>query len=177
MSVEKTLTKKREFDGFLLKLDVHEVELEDGSRSRREIVLHPGAVCCVVVTKQMDTILVKQYRKAVEEYLLEIPAGKIDSGEPAEVAIKRELQEEVGFVDGRLEHLFDFYSSPGFCDEKLGLYLATDVVLGEQSLDEGEFLELVTMPLSEAKEKALRGELADSKSVAGILAAATKLGL
>lgn len=175
--MEKTLSKTREFQGRLLTLDVHQVELEDGSRSSREIVLHPDAVCCVVVTKEMETVLVRQYRKPVEKPILEIPAGKIDDGEdPAEAAV-RELREEVGFQDGKVEHLMDFYSSPGFCNEKLGLFLATEAVLGEQQLDEGEFIELVKVPLGKAREMALKGELGDAKSVAGILAAAERLGL
>ena len=175
--MEKTLSKTRKFEGSLLTLDVHQVELEDGSHSSREIVLHPDAVCCVVVAKEMETVLVRQYRKPIEKPILEIPAGKIDAGEDPAVAAVRELREEVGFQDGKVEHLMDFYSSPGFCNEKLGLFLATEAVLGEQQLDEGEFIELVKVPLSKAKEMALQGELGDAKSVAGILAAADRLGL
>lgn len=175
--MEKTLSKSRKFEGRLLTLDVHQVELEDGSHSVRELVLHADAVCCVVVTKDLDTILVRQFRKAVEKPILEIPAGKIDEGESPEQAAVRELREEVGFQNGVVEHLMDYYSSPGFCNEKLGLFLATEAELGEQKLDEGEFLELVRMPFQEAKAMTLRGELGDAKSVAGILAAAHKLGL
>ena len=175
--MEKTLSKTRKFEGRLLTLDVHQVELEDGSRSTREIVLHQGAVCCVVVTKELKTVLVRQFRKPVEKYILEIPAGKIDPGEDPEAAAARELREEVGFQSGKIKHLMDYYSSPGFCDEKLSLYLATEAVLGEQELDEGEFIELVTVPLSEAKRMALTGKLGDAKSVAGILAAAEELGV
>lgn len=173
--MERTLSKTREFEGRLLTLEVHQVELEDGSRSSRELVFHPDAVCCVVVTRSLDTVLVRQYRKPVEAAILEIPAGKIDPGETAEQAAYRELREEVGFISGQVEHLMDFYSSPGFCNEKLGLFLATDAELGEQQLDEGEFLQLVTVPLAEAKQMALRGELGDSKTVAGILAACARL--
>jgi ADP-ribose diphosphatase len=175
--MERTLSKTREFEGRLLTLDVHQVELEDGSRSSREIVLHPDAVCCVVLTKSLETILVRQYRKPIEKAILEIPAGKIDPGEDATAAVVRELREEVGFQDGKVEHLMDFYSSPGFCNEKLGLYLATEAVIGEQELDDGEFIELVRMPFSEAKRMAMQGELGDAKTVAGVLATAAHLGL
>ena len=175
--METTLSKKRVFEGHLLTLDVHQVELEDGSVSAREIVLHAGAVCCVVITPELDTVLVRQFRKAVEAPILEIPAGKIDKGELPEAAVRRELREEVGFEDGTVEHLFDFYSSPGFCNEKLGLFLATNAKLGKQELDDGEFIELIQLPLVEAKRMALNGELGDAKSVAGILAAAEKLGI
>jgi ADP-ribose diphosphatase len=175
--MEKTLSKTLEFEGCLLKLEVHQVELEDGSHSVRELVFHPDAVCCVVVTKSMETVLVRQFRKPLERPILEIPAGKIDAGEDPHQAAVRELREEVGFQTGVVEHLMDFYSSPGFCNEKLGLFLATEAELGEQELDDGEFLELVRVPFLEAKEMALRGELGDAKSVAGILAAAHRLGI
>ena len=173
--MEKTLSKTREFEGSLLTLEVHQVELQDGSQSHRELVFHADAVCCVVVTPEQDTILVKQYRKPVEQSIIEIPAGKIDPGETAEAACLRELKEEVGFVSGEVTHLMDFYATPGFCNEKLVLYLATEAKLGRQQLDEGEFLELIRVPFSEAKKMALSGQLGDAKSVAGILAAAAHL--
>lgn len=157
---------------------MHEVELVDGSHSQRELVLHADAVCCVVVTPELETVLVRQYRKAVEKPILEIPAGLIDRGESPDEACVRELREEVGFIDGHVELLMDFYSSPGFCNEKLYLYLATNARLGaEQQLDEGEFVEVVHVSMAKAKEMALSGQLGDAKSVAGVLAAAAKLGL
>ncbi len=168
--MEKTLSKSTDFRGSLLTLEVHEVELQDGSISRREIVRHPGAVCCVVLRKDGHTALVRQYRKAIEAMTLEIPAGKIDPGESPQSTVIRELQEEVGYRSGHIRHLMDFYCSPGFCDENLSLYLATDVEVGAQSLDDGEFLELQWLPFEEALEMALTGRLGDAKSVAGILA-------
>ena len=87
--METTLSKRLEFQGSLLTLEVHQVELEDGSRSERELVFHADAVCCVVLTKERETVLVRQYRKAVERPILEIPAGKIDPGEnPREAVIR-----------------------------------------------------------------------------------------
>lgn len=170
--METTLSKEEIFQGHLLTLEVHQVELEDGSKSVRELVWHADAVCVVVLTKDDQTVLVRQFRKAVESSILEIPAGKIDSGEDALTAAVRELKEEVGYVSGDVRHLMDFYSSPGFCNEKLSLYLAENVELGAQELDEGEFIELVTLPWAEAVAMALRGELGDAKTVAGILAVA-----
>lgn len=170
--METTLSKERVFTGRLLTMEVHQVELEDGSRSTRELVWHPDAVCVVVVTAAGDTVLVKQYRKAIEKAVLEIPAGKIDAGESPMDAAVRELKEEVGFLKGDVRHLMDFYSSPGFCNEKLSLFLAENVELGEQRLDVGEFIELVTVPWAEAVAMAMRGELGDAKTLAGILAVA-----
>jgi ADP-ribose pyrophosphatase len=160
------------FAGRLLTLEVHQVQLEDGSVSTRELVWHPDAVCVVVITKSGETVLVKQYRKAVERPLLEIPAGKIDAGEDPMKAAVRELQEEVGYLNGEIRHVMDFFSSPGFCNEKLSLFLAENAELGEQRLDDGEFIELVTVPWDQAVSMALRGELGDAKTVAGILAVA-----
>lgn len=156
----------------MLTLEVHQVELEDGSHTSRELVWHADAVCVVVLTKDGDTVLVKQYRKAVESFILEIPAGKVDPGEDKDAAAVRELEEEVGYLSGRVRYLMDFYATPGFCNEKLSLYVAEDVELGPQRLDDGEFIELVRVPFAEAVAMALRGELGDAKSVAGILAVA-----
>lgn len=168
--METTVSKEEIFQGHLLTLEVHQVELEDGSRSVRELVWHADAVCVVVLTKDGNTVLVRQFRKAVEQSILEIPAGKIDPGEDALAAAVRELEEEVGYLSGDVRHVMDFYSSPGFCNEKLSLYLAENVTLGEQRLDEGEFIELVTLPWEEAVALAMRGELGDAKTVAGIFA-------
>lgn len=170
--METTLSKDTVFSGNLLTLEVHQVELEDGSKSVRELVWHPDAICAVVLTTSGDTVFVKQYRKPVERMILEIPAGKIDAGEDPMKAAVRELEEEVGFLKGDVSHVMDFYSSPGFCNEKLSLFLAENAELGEQRLDEGEFIELVTVRWDEAVAMALRGELGDAKSVAGILAVA-----
>lgn len=170
--METTLSKEEIFSGHLLTLEVHQVELQDGSRSVRELVWHADAVCVVVLTKDHHTILVRQYRKAVEKAILEIPAGKIDPGEDALSAAVRELKEEIGYLSGDVRHLMDFYSSPGFCNEKLSLYLAENVVLGPQAPDDGEFIEIVSVPWDEAVAMAMRGELGDAKTVAGILATA-----
>lgn len=170
--METTTSKERIFTGKLLTLEVHQVELQDGSKAERELVWHPDAVCVVVITSAGDTVLVKQFRKPLEKAILEIPAGKIDAGEDAARAAERELREEVGYLRGEIRHVMDFYSSPGFCNEKLSLYLAENAELGEQQLDEGEFIELVTVPWKEAVAMAMRGELGDAKTVAGILAVA-----
>lgn len=173
--IEKTLSAQQHFEGCLLRLEVHQVELPDGSTSVRELVYHPNAVCAVVVTASGEMVFVRQFRKPIEAAILEIPAGKIDPGEDPRAAVERELREEVGFVSGKIEFLMDFYATPGFCNEKLSLYLATEVEMGEQSCDEGEFIELVKVPLAESLRMAMAGELGDAKSVAGVLAAHQRL--
>ncbi|MGE0495242.1 MAG: NUDIX hydrolase [Vulcanimicrobiota bacterium] len=173
---ERTLESRRVFEGKLISVDVLKVELEDGSQTNREIVLHPDAVCAVVVSRERQVALVKQYRKPLERAILEIPAGKIDAGESPDTAIVRELREEVGYLSGNIRKLTDFYTSPGFCNEKLTLYLAEDVEVGEPQTDEGEFIENVWVSLPEAVEMALDGRLGDAKSTMGILLAARLLG-
>ncbi len=169
--IETTLHTKTAFKGKLLRLDLLEVRLPDGKRSNREIVYHPDAVCAVVFTKSGELVLVKQYRKAVNSILMEIPAGKVDPGETAENAIKRELEEEIGLQSGRLSRLTSFFTTPGFCTEKITLFKVEEAILGEPKLDEGEFLEPITVPIPKAIEMIYSGELIDGKSIAGILLA------
>jgi ADP-ribose pyrophosphatase len=174
---EKTLSEEAIFKGHLLEVKLLKVELDDGSTARRELVYLPDAVCAAVVTRDGQGILVRQFRKAVESLSLEVPAGRINPGEEPEAAVIRELREEIGYRSGKVHRLFDFWSSPGFCDERMTAFLVTEAELGPSQLDEGEFLELVTVPLSEMVEMAVRGEISDVKSLATVLAAARHLGL
>lgn len=175
---EKVLSRQTHFLGKLLHLEVLQVELADGSRSIREVVNHPDAVCAAVFTREREWVFVRQFRVAADSLLLECPAGKIDGEEDPEVAIRRELREEVGFLSGKLERLTEFWSSPGFCKERMTCYLASEAELGDgQELDEGEFLEVVRVPAEEGLAMALDGRLSDAKSIAALLAAARHLGL
>lgn len=174
--VEKTLRRETAFQGTLLRLDVLDVELPDGEHSRREVVYHPDAVCAVVFTREDELVLVRQFRKPVEAVLLEIPAGKIDPGETPEQTVLRELREEIGFLEGRVQKLTEFYATPGFCTERMSLFLVEEAVLGEPDFDHGEFIEVVRAPLQAALGMIERGELGDAKSIAGILMAARHLG-
>lgn len=175
---EKTLSRVTAFRGKLLQLDVLEVELCDGSRASREVVLHPNAVCAAVLTVDREWVFVRQYRIAAESMLLEVPAGKIDAGENPDQAILRELREEVGCSEGRVVPLMQFWSTPGFCNERMSCYLIHEARLDDdQELDAGEFLEVVRVPFEEGLAMALDGRLSDAKSVAAVLAGARFLGL
>lgn len=175
---EGTLHQQTVFQGKLLKVDVLKVSLPDGKTGNREIVHLPDAVCAAVITRDGQGVLVRQYRKAVEGLSLEVPAGRIDEGEEPDQAILRELQEEIGYRSGTVRRLFDFWSSPGFCDERMTAYLVTDAEIDEQQkLDEGEFVEIVSLPLAEMVKMAVAGQLADVKSIATVLAAARALGI
>lgn len=173
---EATLTSEVLFEGRIVRLELLEVELPDGSRAPREIIRHADAVCAAVVTRAGKVVFVRQYRKAVERYLLEIPAGLINPGEEPDVAVRRELHEEIGLVDGVVEYQLPCLASPGFCDELMHLYLVTDAVLGPNQPDPGELLEVVELEPAEAVRRALAGELGDAKSSLGVLALARKLG-
>ena len=174
---EKILSRKNHFSGRLLQLDVVDVELADGSRATRELVNHPNAVCAAVMTLQGEWVFVRQYRVPAQSLLVEVCAGKIDAGEDPDQAIERELREEIGYQSGKIERLMEFYSTPGFCNERMTCYLVHEAVLGENQLDPGEFLEVVRVSRQDGLAMALDGRLADAKSVAALLAGARFLGL
>lgn len=174
---EKVLSRQTHFQGKLLRLEVAQVQLHDGSLAQREIVYHPNAVCAAVITTEQNWVFVRQYRVPTEQLILECTAGKIDGQEDPDRAIERELKEEIGFQSGKIQRLMEFWSTPGFCNERMTCYLVSEAVLGESQLDEGEFLEVVQVPLQEGLAMALDGRLGDAKSVAAVLAGARLLGL
>ncbi|MDI9475876.1 MAG: NUDIX hydrolase [Natronincolaceae bacterium] len=167
---EKTVKSERIYEGKIINIRVDTVELPHKKYSRREIVEHPGAVGIIPITPDKDIILVEQFRKPVEEILLEIPAGLIEHGEePCQCAV-RELKEETGYTAGKLKKLSEYYSTPGFSDEKIHIYLAEELVEGIAQPDENEYVEIVKMPINEALEKVRTGEIRDAKTVVAILA-------
>lgn len=165
---EKTMKSDKLYEGKLLNLRIDTVELPDKKYSKREIIEHPGAVSILPVTDDDCVILVKQYRKAIEKSLLELPAGKIElNEEPGETA-KRELKEETGFSANKIEYLLEFYTSPGFTNEKVYIFLATDLNKGETEFDDGEFIETVKIQIDDLMKMIDRGEIVDSKTIIGI---------
>lgn len=147
---------------------------------RRDVVRHPGAVSAVALDAENHVFLVKQYRAAIDRYLWELPAGKRDvDGEPPDVTVIRELEEEVGMTAASVEHIVGLYHSPGFCDEYQWIFLATDLspVAARHDGIEEENMTIGRFPLSTAVEMALDGTILDAKSMVGILAAARHLGL
>lgn len=168
MAPEKTLSSEVIFEGRAVKLRVDTVETVDGRTSTREIVDHDECICVVAVDDDDNILLVKQFRKPLEKDLLEIPAGGIDEGEDAETAVVREMQEETGFRPQKLERLCGFYSSPGFCNEYLHLYLATDLVASRLFAEDTAGIELVRLPVSQIPEVVSSGRIEDSKSIAGL---------
>lgn len=168
--MEKSIKSDRIFDGRILKVEVHEVELPNGKIAFREVVRHKGAVGIVPIYGD-NLIMVKQYRFPLAEYLLEIPAGKIDPGEKPESTAVRELREETGFIPVDMKLMTIFYSSPGFSDEKIYLYL-TEVEKGsEPEPDEDEFLEVEKIPFEDIIELIATGKIRDGKTIAAVLLA------
>lgn len=168
---EKRLSRDDVFRGRIVYMHVDEVLLPDGSRSMREIVEHPGGVTVIPVDDEGNVYCVRQYRYAMEQLLLEMPAGKLEDGEMPLSCAMRELEEEIGFTAHSFEYLGEFYPSPGYCHEKLYAYLATGLKMGEARPDEGEFLEVEKYPLDTLAEMAMNGELKDAKSIIAVLKA------
>lgn len=168
---EETLFREDIFFGRVFKVHRDRVRLSDGSEAEREVVEHSGGVCIAAVDEKRNICLVTQYRYPLKEETLEIPAGKLESGEdPLEAAI-RELGEETGYSAKTIKKIGTFCSSPGFCSETLHFYLATDLLEGEQRLDEGELLTAKKLPLDVAVRMVLEDEIKDGKTKALILLA------
>lgn len=163
---EKTLKRETIFQGRMISLYVDEVSLPNGKTSTREIVEHPGAVAVIAFTDDEKMIMVKQYRKALNRTLIEIPAGKLEKGEDPETTAKRELEEETGYTCETLKHLVSFYTSPGFADEILHIYLA-EGLRKENKLepDVDEFVELLELTYEEVKNGIENKEIMDAKTI------------
>ena len=165
---EFTKESKEIFKGKILRLRVDTVELPDGREGTREIVDHNGAVAIVALDDNGKLKMVRQYRKAAEIIMLEIPAGTLETGEDPLDCAQRELEEETGLKAKHWEKILSYYSAPGFCNEELHLYLAQGLYPGETNPDEDEFLEQVDVTLYEAYDMIFQGQINDGKSIIGI---------
>lgn len=167
--MEKTMKSEYMFEGRLVKLRVDTVELEEKGYGRREIVEHRGGVAILAVDNQDQIIFVKQYRKAVEATVLEIPAGTREPNEEPRVTALRELKEETGYEARSWEFVGEFFPTPGYCTEKIHLFVAKDLIKGEQNLDDGEYLVVEKLPYEEALNAIAMGKIIDAKTVIAIL--------
>lgn len=165
---EKTMKSDKLYEGKIINLRIDTVEMPEKRYSKREIVEHPGGVGIVPITDDNSIILVRQYRKAVNRMLLEIPAGKLEvNEEPRETAI-RELREETGYSANNYKYLMEFYTSPGYTTEKIYLFMATELIEGNQELDFGEYCEIEKYSIEDLIKMIDRGEIIDSKTIIGI---------
>lgn len=166
---EKTVKSSQIYKGRVINLYVEDVELPNGKMSKRELIKHPGAVCILALTPEKKIVLIRQYRKALDRVIVEIPAGKLEKGEDPIVCAKRELEEETGYTTDHLKHVISFYTSPGFADELVHLYFTDQLKKGNTSLDEDEFLEVLELSLDEALKLIETKEIYDAKTAYALL--------
>lgn len=162
------------FKGMVFEIERDRLLEENGFEIVREVVRHPGGAGCLPLFDNGQVALVSQYRHPTRRELLEIPAGKIEADETPIKCAVRELEQEAGFRARRIEKLADFFSTPGFCEERLYVYLATDLEQVERNLDHDEFVEVVFLPLAEAVAMVGRGEIEDSKTIIALLLASQR---
>ncbi len=165
-------TSREVFSGRRIQVRVDRVQLPNGQETELEMIRHPGAAAMVPLLASGEVLLVRQYRYATGGWLLEVPAGTRNAGEAPEACAARELVEETGYRAGELLPLGWIWTTPGFTDEKIWLYLATSLTAARQALDDDELLTLVRLPLARAVAMAAGGDIVDGKSVAALLRAA-----
>ena len=164
------------FDGVILHVFKDTVKLPNGNPATREVIRHVGAVGVIPVTDDGKVIVERQFRYPLNRVITEIPAGKLDStAEDRLSAAKRELEEETGYTAGEWIELGDFIPTCAYCDERITLYLARDLSLGQRHLDEDEFLNFEAVPLKELVEQVMNGTITDGKTQVAILKAARLL--
>ncbi len=168
---EKTISSKSIYKGDIISLRVENVELPDGKYANREIVKHPGAVAIIPITSEGKIVLVKQFRKALDRTLIEIPAGRIEIGEAPLLTATRELEEETGYGANEITYIQSFATSPGFANEIIHLYVAKELYTIDNPADgdEDEFIEVIEVTINEAEQLVLSEEIYDAKTAFAII--------
>jgi len=172
------ISSSRVYHGRIISVDLDKVRFPDGSVGELEMVRHPGASAVVPVLSDSvdpEVLLIRQYRYAANGFVYEIPAGRLDAGESPEECAKRELREETGYSAGNVRRLTTIYTTPGFTDERIHLFVATGLQQGESSTEHDEFLELCPMKMSKAVSMARSGEIVDAKTAIALLLAYAEL--
>ncbi len=169
---EKTLKIEDIYKGNIIKVQNLTVSLPNGKEATRDIVLHPGASVVVPINEKGELYMVKQFRKPLDMTTLELPAGKLDfSGEDPKVCAERELMEETGLRAGKIEHLVSIHTTPGFCNEVIHMYAATELTQGDSCTDEDEFLDVEKIHVSKLVDMILNHEITDAKTIIGVMMA------
>ena len=166
---ENQISSELTFNGQLLKVYRDEVLLPNGQASIREWINHPGAVCVIPILPDGKIGMIKQYRYAVKQEMIELPAGKLGKSEIPEDCALRELEEEIGYRANSLTFLANIHPAIGFANEKMWLYLAEDLEKTEPMLDKDEFIELIPTKLEDAVEMVWQGDITDVKTIIGLL--------
>ena len=156
------------YKGRVVNLNLETVTLPNGATVELELIHHPGAAAVVPMKDDKTVLLIRQYRHAAGGYILEIPAGKLDSGEDPRDCAARELEEEIGFRASSLEPLISFYTTPGFTDEIIHVFKATGLTQGTQNLDHDEVLDVIELPLERAIAQIEDGTIRDGKTIVGL---------
>ena len=177
MQPETIISEETLFQGKLLTLNLRQAQLADGTPVQREIIRTRGAIVVIPLTANNEVRLVKQFRAGVEDWVIELPAGTLESGENPDLAAPRELLEETGDQAATWHKLGGFYSAPGILTEYLHCYLATGLTPGPNQLEFDEHIEVLTIPWSKALTMISRGEIEDAKTIAGLMMAGLHLGL
>ncbi len=170
--LETFVSRKTVYEGRMVDFVVDTVGLPNGKRATREFMDHPGAVGIVPFIDEDTIAMVRQYRHPVGEITLELPAGKLDAGEPVLACVRRELHEETGYAPRKLTHLLDYWPTCAFANEILHLYVAEGLTAGKRHPDDDEFLDVVRLPFARALEAVRTGRIKDSKTIIGLLACA-----
>lgn len=168
---EIPLSSERIYEGRMINLRRDMVRLPDGNSSSREVVEHPGAVAVVPVLDDGAVLLVRQFRHPVGKVLLEIPAGKLGPGEEPDLCAARELEEETGYRTGKLERKSSLFTGPGFTDEVIHIYVASELVRSEACPDEDEFIEAERFDADTVRQMVRDGRICDAKTIAGLMLA------
>ncbi len=165
------------YHGAVIEVVTEEVDLPHGRSARLDLIRHPGAAAVVPFLSADEVLLIRQYRHAAGGYILEVPAGKLDPGEAPEACARRELEEETGWRAETCERLTTLLTTPGFTDERIHLFMASDLCPAQQNLQDDEVIELVPMPFREALDRVWDGEIEDGKSALALIHAARRRGL
>jgi len=167
------ISSRRVYSGRVISLDVDQVRFPNGTTGELEMIRHPGASAVVPLfdagKTDPDVLLIRQYRYAANGYLYEIPAGRLDPGESPEACAKRELQEETGYSTSQVQRLTTIYTTPGFTDEIIHIFVAEGLTDGVANPEPDEFVELQSIPLSRAIAMVCSGEIMDAKTALGLL--------
>ena len=167
---ETTIASTAVYDGVLLHVRADRVRLPDGGEAPREYITHPGAATILAFVDERTILLERQFRYPLRRHFIELPAGKIDQGEDPLATAKRELREECGYVAREWRHLATLHPCIGYADERIELYLARDLErAGDSTLDDGEFLEVMQVPVEEAVEWIREGRITEPKAITGLL--------
>lgn len=168
---EKMVSSQTIFEGKIIKVTLDQARLPDGTLAAREVVYHPGGVAVLALDEDNTVYLVNQYRYPIQQLLLELPAGKLDHGaeEDPVLGAQRELSEETGLEASEWTYLGYMLSSPGFCTEKIHMYLARGLTRRQQHLDQDEFLDVLAIPFQELVRQVMDGTITDGKTVAAAL--------